>query len=82
MSCARPFPFVLEALEWNQAEIYSVLKMQLSHARHFAPSGNPALLSGARYYRNYTAGCIRLMVTTFYKNDPWKLDKYAKTLSY
>ena len=39
---ARPFPFVSGALQWNQAEIYSIL-IQLSRARYFAPSGNPAL---------------------------------------
>ena len=46
MSRARLFPFVLGALEWNQAKIYSILTMQLSHAWHFAPSGNPPLERG------------------------------------
>ena len=43
MSRARLFPFVLGALEWNEAEIYLILTMQLSRARHFASNGNPPL---------------------------------------
>ena len=32
MTRVRPFHFVLGALEWNQAEICSILTMQLSRA--------------------------------------------------
>ena len=37
---ARLFSFVFGALERNQEEIYSILTIQLSRARHFAPSRN------------------------------------------
>ena len=44
MSRARRFPFVW-TLEWNQAEMYSILTMKLSRAWHFTPSGNSPLKS-------------------------------------
>ena len=50
MSRARRFPFVFGAVEWNQAEIYSIFTMQLSRAQDFAPSENPPL-SGLRAIR-------------------------------